>query len=434
VPSHSAVSLMPTTAPATPELLLTCPTHGTLTPARTIRRRGPSLNRRIGQTGNVFQQNQPGGWNPTAPAYGRYWVDSPTGRKRRVVSLGVCATKTTARRKLRDHIEAEGVNHSAAFISSTSPGTTFGEQAENWITSLPLRRRRPVKPATIAGYRQALNKWVLPFLGQRPLADVSNGALRELVEVMTKGELSPKSIVNHAAVVKLVVASALTADGDQIYPRHWNHDFVGLPIVNKEEQRRPTVTEAVVEKLTAEATYRFAVLFALLAGTGLRIGEGLALKSADFSTDFRTVRITRSVWNGKEQTPKTPAAFREVDIAEPLAALLRVYAEGKAPTAFLFATKSGRPLGHRNVLRASGVGCHSFRRFRAEVIRRAGVPRDIERRWLGHAKETVGDLYAGGLQNDLTRRREWCDKVGLGFRLGYVGLENELPIALTQAA
>jgi hypothetical protein len=58
----------------------------------------------------------------------------------------------------------------------------------------------------------------------------------------------------------------------------------------------------------------------------------------------------------------TPATVRDVDIAELLAALMRVFAEGKS--GYLFATKSGRPLGQRNVLRASGVGLHAFRRFR----------------------------------------------------------------------
>ena len=75
---------------------------------------------------------------------------------------------------------------------------------------------------------------MLPTLGDRLLADISNGALRELVEKMAEAGLAAKSIVNHAAVVKLVIASAVDADGDHRYPRKWNHDFVGLPIVKKE--------------------------------------------------------------------------------------------------------------------------------------------------------------------------------------------------------
>jgi integrase len=349
-----------------------------------------------------------------------------------VIPLGTCATRTVAKRKLREYIETEGVNSKDTFITTTTPGTTFSQQAKVWIASLATRRRRPVKPATIAGWQHGLDKWVLPTLGDRPLSEVSNGALRELVEVMTVGGLSPKSIVNHTAVVKLVLASVVDAEGEQLYPRKWNHDFVGMPIVHKEKQRRPTVTEAEIGDITNNATYRFAVLFTLLAGSGLRIGEALALKATDFSTDFRVIRVTRSIWRGKEQDPKTPAAVREIDIADSLAALMRVYAEGRS--GYLFATKTGRPLGQRNVLRASGVGCHAFRRFRSEVIRRAGVPRDIERTWLGHAKETVGDFYAGGLQNDRARRREWCDRAGLGFSFGLIGAIKSAEPASRRAA
>jgi hypothetical protein len=94
------------------------------------------MARRIGQAGSVFQQNQTT-WNPAVSAYGRHWLDSPEGRKRRVISLGVCATRTVARRKLREHIDHEGVNNKDAFISSTIAGMTFREQAERWISSLP---------------------------------------------------------------------------------------------------------------------------------------------------------------------------------------------------------------------------------------------------------------------------------------------------------
>jgi Mg/Co/Ni transporter MgtE len=29
---------------------------------------------------------------------------------------------------------------------------------------------------------------------------------------------------------------------EQIYPRKWNHDFIQLPVVQKDKQRRPAVT------------------------------------------------------------------------------------------------------------------------------------------------------------------------------------------------
>jgi len=170
---------------------------------------------------------------------------------------------------------------------------------------------------------------------------------------------------------------------------------------------------------------RNAVLFALLAGTGLRAGEALALKLTDFAPDFRVLHVTRSIWHGREQNPKTPAAVRQIDIAEPLAGLLRVYTEGK--TGYIFATRSGRPLAQRNVHRAAGVGLHAFRRFRTETLRRVRVPEDLIGLWLGHAPRSVTDLYACGLQNDGAWRREWCDRAGLGFSMGLIGaIPNEL--------
>lgn len=403
------------------------------------RKRGKSLSRRIGQNGNVFQRGNTKEWSPAAPSYGRYWIDVPgcEERKRRTVVLGTCSSRSTARRKLREHIEREGINKSAAFASTTSPVMYFRTQANVWLASLPNRRRRPLKPATISNWKHSLQKWVLPTLGDRLLADVSNGAMRELVEKMAAGGLSPKSIVNHAAVVKLVLASAVNAEGEQLYPRTWNHDFIGLPIVRSEEQNRQTINQSELEEILGKAKGRYFVLFALLAGTGLRIGEALALKPTSFTQDCSISFVRRSIWRGKEQAPKTPNAVREVDVPTSLAALLREYVAGKS--GYIFATASGRPMCQRNVLHAlhaTGikVGLHAFRRFRTETLRRARVPFDLEKLWLGHAKSTVTDLYAEGLKRDLVWRREWCDRAGLGFALGYVGLQNVVQIDAAKAA
>jgi len=395
------------------------------------------LSRRIGQKGNVFQHSQK--WDPAGKTYGRFWIDVPGSRRqRRTITLGVCRTPSIARQKLREHIEREGINGKEAFTTNTAPATTFRAHAAKWIASLGTRRRKPVKPATICGWQHSLDKWILPNLGDKLLADVSNGALRELVDQMAAAGLSPQTIVTHSKVVKMVVASAVDSDGDQIYPRKWNHDFIGLPIIRKELQRRPTLTETEVTEVLASAKgRRYAMLFALLAGTGLRIGEALAVKSTDLVSDCRVLHIRRSIWNGQEQEPKTPNAVRDVDIPEPLARLLREYVAGR--TGYLFATRNGRPLGQRNVLRAlhrtgKKVGFHAFRRFRTETLRRAQVPEDLTKLWLGHSKSSVTDLYAGGLSKDLAWRREWCDRVGLGFSFGLHGLQNAVTIDSAKVA
>jgi integrase len=412
--------------------------RGNITPATTIRRkRGPSLSRRVGQKGNVFQHSKP--WNPVEPAYGRFWVDvSGEHRQRKTVSLGPCRTRSIAKQKLREHIDSTGVNSQKSFTTAIAPGTTFRQQAESWMESLSKRRRKPVKPATIQSWRSCLDKWLLPNLGDKTLSEVGNAALKELVEKMAQAGLSTKSIVNYTTVAKLVVSSAVNSEGEQLHPRKWNHDFVGMPIVRPEEQHRPTLTEGHLGEILEGCNQRYRALLALLAGTGVRIGEALGLKASDFSSDCRILQVRRSIWGGKEQSPKTPSAIRVVDIPEGLAEFLHESITGKS--GYIFATKSGKPLGQRNVLRAlhaidNKIGFHAFRRFRTETLRRARVPEDLTRLWLGHSKQSVTDWYAAGLENDEAWRRDWCERAGLGFSLvGLLGLQKAEEIISAEAA
>ena len=122
-----------------------------------------SLFKRRGQQGNVYQARQHGKWNPRSSAYGRFWIDVPDGeRERRTVSLGMCATQSVARLRLREYIERPGVSSERAFHQIPVPGTTFRQQAEWWMESLSTRRRRPLKPATIYGWQHCLDRWILP--------------------------------------------------------------------------------------------------------------------------------------------------------------------------------------------------------------------------------------------------------------------------------
>ena len=377
-------------------------------------------------------------WDPTAPCYGKFWADVPGSpdRIRRTIPLGVCRTKTVARQRLRDYIEREAINSTETFRQNTAPGFTFRQQAECWIASLPARKRRPVKPATISGWRDALNAWLLPHLGDKLLADVSNSAVRELVEKMSDAGLSPKTIVNYVQVVKFVVASAVNDEGEQIYPRKWNHDFIQLPIVRRDQQRRPTVTESDLREILATVkNCKYSLLFALLAGTGLRIGEALALRPTDFGPDCSVLQVRRSIWRGQEQDPKTVNAVRVVDIPEVLALELRGYVSGVS--GYLFATAQGKPLQQRNVLRilhsVKRVGFHAFRRFRLTWLRKNGVPKDLERIWMGHASEEVGDLYSK-LKEDVAFRQQWAERIGLGFELVYNGPQNVASIKTEKVA
>jgi integrase len=121
---------------------------------------------------------------------------------------------------------------------------------------------------------------------------------------------------------------------------------------------------------------------------------------------------------------------RLVDIPGALAQVLRRYTEGK--DGYLFTTRAGRLLDQRNSLKAlhgagNRGGFHAFRRFRFAVLRKAGVPENLIKLWLGHSQNLI-DLYGAQLRYDETYRRGWCDRAGLGFELGELGYKSLAPI------
>jgi len=422
------------------------------------------MSRRVGQNGNVFvKPNCKNGRcnhkKGLCPKYGRYWVDQPGQheRLRKVISFGE-ATQTMAERKLRDHIRETQVDSLETFVEINSPATTFKQQAQWWLDEMRAgrivsrKKRKPIKPATLAGYQAAVN-WLNESIGSTPLADIKNEVAKQLVIRMRAADLADKTIVNYFQVVKAVVASAVSSEGEQLHPRNWNFHFIGLPVIDEKKQRKPSFTTSEVEQILTRAKGRYKVLFALLAGTGLRIGEALGLKIDEhLSGDFSTIKVRQSVWRGSVQTPKTDNAVREIDLPSSLAAFLKASVGGRT-SGFLFQTESGRPMTQRNVLRDGlgkiqgnmhlvvGTGFHSFRRFRTAHLRKNRVPWDLQKLWLGHANKDVTDRYAEQLKEDVEWRKEEAEKAGLGFKLpgletlfGLLGLPKQQKSKLKKVA
>jgi hypothetical protein len=72
-----------------------------------------------------------------------------------------------------------------------------------------------MRSATVAGYESAVT-WLNNIIGGKPLAEVKNDAARELVTAMktAKPPLADKAIVTYFQVVKAVVASAVSKEGE----------------------------------------------------------------------------------------------------------------------------------------------------------------------------------------------------------------------------
>jgi integrase len=222
------------------------------------------------------------------------------------------------------------------------------------------------------------------------------------------------------------VASALNEDGEQLYPRQWNHEFMDLPIVT--DQHRPTFTSEVVAAIVQMAKGRYRMLYALCAASGMRIGEALGLEIDKHILDAgQTIHLRQKAWNCQlHDFLKTGNARREIDLHSSIASTL-VQFIGARQSGLLFCTQSGRPLSASNILSDSlhpilrklgqpRAGAHAFRRFRATWLRRQRTPEDLIRFWLGHANKTITDGYSL-LKEDETLRKKIAEQVSIGFEI-----------------
>ena len=250
-------------------------------------------------------------------------------------------------------------------------GIVFKDAGNNWLTQCMTRKRNPISSATAKGYSSYLAK-LDGLIGDVPLAQVTNKTAKTVVEKLSAESLSAKTITEIISVLKYVVASVLDENGGQIYPRQWNHDFMDLPVIGKQNQ--PTFTPEQVGKIISVAQGHYAVLYALLAGTGMRIGEALAIElgpqsdnATTISKDCQTIFVRKSVFGQTKQAPKTSAAIREIDVDPELGAYIKSYI-GDRKEGWLFSSDSGKPLLQRNILRDSlhliEVGREALQSFR----------------------------------------------------------------------
>ena len=378
------------------------------------------MSRRSGQNGCVQKD---GNWYVV-----RYWKDVAGQEKRQRIWDKICPVSGPGKlsasereRKAKEIIAASKVDTEEYFneVVRQVHGITFREQAAIWLDHLRNRKRKPLAPSTLMNWENHLDKWINPNVGDVPLEAVNNLALKNLVTVMCDRGLSAKSIGNYVQVVKMVVASAVNEQGEELYPRKWNAEFIDMPAVSKQQQRRPTLTGDVVTAILAVTKkQKYFIFFALCASAGLRFGEALGIDIKNVSSDCSTIAIRQKAWRRQiHNFLKTKNGKREIDLHPKVSAMLKMFI-GNRKSGLLFASRNGTPLQQSNILRRTlhpilvkigqpNCGVHAFRRFRNTYLKnRTSCPEGVRQFWLGWEDKDMSDLY-DKIREDVAFRREW---------------------------
>ncbi|MDR7400471.1 MAG: site-specific integrase, partial [Armatimonadota bacterium] len=198
-------------------------------------------------------------------------------------------------------------------------------------------------------------------------------------------------------------------------------------------RRQPWTPEEASRFLEAARSHPLGPLFLLLATTGLRVSEALALRWSDVDLTAGTVSVERSVHRVRGQwvytPPKTQAGQRSVALPQQAVAALRALRRAAVEEALrrgagfseeaLVFHQDGQPLHHRRVLRAmqgiarrAGVrpsSPHQLRHLHASALLSQGAGLAEVARRLGHASPAVtASVYSHALRSD----RELADLAG----------------------
>jgi len=329
-------------------------------------------------------------------------------------------------RKASEIVEKSGANSEQHFNRVVLGEVSFRDQAKTYVRWAITRDREPIRDSS--SIEAALNKWILPAIGDLPLGNVHNMTVKPLVTKMKKS-LSARTVNKYVEYIEQVVASLKDGKtGEPVHPRKWDAKEMDLPVLKSKEQRRPALKVNAVNKLVSESEGDEQALYVLLAATGMRISEALALESKHFVNNCRTIQVYQQVDRDHPRIVKyvkTDAGFREVDLCTAVGEYLQAFINHK--DGLLFETRNGTPYLHNNLeqrwltprLEAMGIdergmGFHAFRRFRKTWLRGKRVQEDINNFWMGHAPETMSETYSR-LDLELDLRVAEAESMGVGF-------------------
>jgi integrase len=299
-----------------------------------------------------------------------------------------------------------------------------GAYLEEWLNGLRLR------PGTVASYRRNLRLHVVPAVGGVPLASLTtariDGLYRELersgrADLTEPRGLSPRSVRYIHTLLSAALNAAVKSRRLARNPAAEAHP------PSAREAKAPEMVCWTAGQLAAFLSWagersEHHALWHVLASTGMRRGEALALRWRDVNLAGGTVSVRRSAGlvRNRGEAPELVEGDtksgkpRLVDLDEMTVAVLRNHRKQRGTMALqlarddalVFADHEGRPLYPEGVsrwFRADLVRCrkvagdetvplirlHGLRHTHATLLLSAREPVHVVSRRLGHASPNV---------------------------------------------
>ncbi|MCH8853610.1 MAG: tyrosine-type recombinase/integrase [Planctomycetes bacterium] len=327
---------------------------------------------------------------------------------------------TGRRRQLRKTIETErgakkpAEREMARLIKQHEVGTdslpdtaTVGEHLQRWLRNYAQVH---VSQRTYERYEQLCRVHLIPLLGSTELSELRPLKIDDAYRQIRAKGVSGRTALHCHRTLRQALSWGVKKG---LLTKNWT-DAVEAPKPARKEMRALTAPETQVLLDAARSTDLYDVVFVAL-GTGMRLGEILAVRWSDYDAELGSLQIVRSLsyltGKGLTFTPtKTHRSDRAIRLSEETIAVLgdlrrhQVEARLALGPAYedgdlIFCGPAGAPrppyaVSHafRDLAKSAGLlplRFHDLRHSFASALMRAGLPVKAVSAALGHSSATL---------------------------------------------
>jgi integrase len=234
--------------------------------------------------------------------------------------------------------KVNAANGAEAQEATPKVGRTLEDAVTEWRKLIAVNW----KPGSRRSAESHLRAHILPKLGSLAVTDLTTKRLQGFIAEITAGR-SGKRVVNIMATLNSVLR----------YARIWGWTVPQVSIADlsmPEIVKAPvkTIAASDIRRLIAAADEPLKTILCVLASTGMRINEVLALKVEDLDFERKVIHVQHSVSpDGTLGTPKSKASKADVPMPEALAKILRAFLKSKTyrenPIGLVFCNRNDRP-------------------------------------------------------------------------------------------
>ena len=300
------------------------------------------------------------------------------------------------------------------YVSPSASRVTIAELAPGWLDT----KRAQLAPSSYRSYEIAWRVHVDPRWGSLPAGQITRTAVQTWIAEL--GAQRSRAVATRALTI-LSGILAVAVDDKRIA----SNPATGITTPARARKRRVYLAARDVERLADNSEHP--LLVRVLAYSGLRWGEAIALTPADIDHERARIHVHRAVTDvGRQLTvssPKTPGSTRSVPVPAFLLEQLAEHTRELGRDDLLFPSPSGgfmyspdvRRGWYARAVRAAGLQrltIHDLRHTAASLAIRSGAPVLAVQRMLGHTSAAMTlDTYADLFDEDLDDLAARMDKL-----------------------